>query len=485
MSFSSIAQNSKKIEILNADSTFANANIHPDYWRLIGNVSFKHNGAIMTCDSAYHYISENKMKAFGDIFINKGDSITIKAKKLLYTGIDNIALLSGGVILKDKYNTLTTEIIKFNLEKDIAYYDQKGKIEDDKQTIISDKGEYFTKLEKYYFKDSVKVIAKDYHILTNHMNYDTKVKVNYFKGPSYFYSGRNTIYCENGWYHSEKGLAEFLQNAYIVHNDYLLKADTLFYEKAKRYAIAHSNVILIDTVENMRILGGVAEYFENEEKTIIKKKPVLELVQEDDTLFMHAKQFISVQKENEEKILAYNKVTFYKTDFQGKCDSLTYNFTDSVVEMYKQPILWSNEFQITADSLQFFIYNGKINNMYLHPNPMIIAKEDSLDYNQIKGKEITTYFRNNKINRMDVKGNGQSVFIVTDEKTNDKIGLNYTECTDLILYFKNNKLDAVNYKVKPNSTTTPYQDIEEKNRYLKGFNWRGNEQPKSKEDIFN
>ena len=71
-----------------------------------------------------------------------------------------------------------------------------------------------------------------------------------------------------------------------------------------------------------------------------------------------------------------------------------------------------------------------------------------------------------------------------DHETKDKIGLNYTECTDLILYFKDSKLDAVNYEVKPNSVTTPYQDVEEKNRYLKGFNWRGSEQPKCKEDIF-
>ena len=57
LSIDLIAQDSKKIEILNADNTFANANKHPDYWRLIGNVSFKHNNAIMTCDSAYHYIN--------------------------------------------------------------------------------------------------------------------------------------------------------------------------------------------------------------------------------------------------------------------------------------------------------------------------------------------------------------------------------------------------------------------------------------------
>ena len=84
---------------------------------------------------------------------------------------------------------------------------------------------------------------------------------------------------------------------------------------------------------------------------------------------------------------------------------------------------------------------------------------------------------------IDVNGNGQSIFIINDEKTKDKIGLNYTECSDLTLYFQNNKLNMVNYKVKPNSITTPYQEIKEKNRYLKGFTWRQEERPKEKKDI--
>ena len=97
---------------------------------------------------------------------------------------------------------------------------------------------------------------------------------------------------------------------------------------------------------------------------------------------------------------------------------------------------------------------------------------------------MTAYFIENRINRMNVEGNGQSIFIVSDDKTNDKIGLNYTECSNLMLYFKENKLDMVNYKIRPNSITIPYKDLEEKNRFLEGFKWRGVEQPKSKEDIF-
>ena len=131
------------------------------------------------------------------------------------------------------------------------------------------------------------------------------------------------------------------------------------------------------------------------------------------------------------------------------------------------------------------MHKGKINRMFLKPNPIMISEEDSFDYNQIRGKTMTAYFENNKLKSMNVIGNGQSIFFIIDEEKKEKIGLNYTECTDLILYFKENQLNEVTYEIKPNSITTPYKDIKEKDRYLKGFLWRGKEKPKNKEDIFN
>ena len=62
MSSNIYAQNTKKIEIVNANNSYANTKLHPDYWRLIGNVIFKHNNAFMYCDSAYHYSKEQKLE---------------------------------------------------------------------------------------------------------------------------------------------------------------------------------------------------------------------------------------------------------------------------------------------------------------------------------------------------------------------------------------------------------------------------------------
>ena len=351
LSIKLIAQENKKIEILNADKTYANANIHPDYWRLIGNVSFLHNNTIMTCDSAYHYTTENKMEAFGDIKINQGDSIILSGKTLTYFGLENKADILGDVILIDKQMTLRTEQIFYNLSTNIASYPKQGNIIHNDKIINSKKGAYNSNIHSFIFEDSVVVTNEDYKILTDNMHYNTNNDVTYFFGPSLIISNKKTIYCENGWYNTKTNIAQFRENSYIKTKNYLLKGDSLYYNKNLQYGKALSSVQLIDTIENITVYGEIAEYFEAEEKVLISGNPMLKLIFEDDSLFMHAKQFVSNQNDDDKKILAYDKVKFFKSDFQGKCDSLSYSFKDSVVEMFNKPILWSDGFQITADSL--------------------------------------------------------------------------------------------------------------------------------------
>ncbi|MEE2931616.1 MAG: OstA-like protein [Bacteroidota bacterium] len=477
------AQEVKKIQILNSDQIISNNIKHPDYWRMIGNVVFSHDKSTMYCDSAYHYKNEDKIQAFSNVKIIKQDSLNMFGEQLTYFGEKSIAKMNGKVKLIDKHSKLETEEITFHLNKNMAYYNHIGKITEQEKTIFSKKGYYHTEKNIFYFQDSVKVIGVDYIIDTDTMNYNTQTEISYFFGPSEIISNNNIIYCENGWYNTKTDIAQFRKNAYILHQDYLLKGDSLYYNKNKNYGKAFSNVAMIDTIQNVYVSGQKAEYFGEEEKTIITEKPLLEVIFENDTLFMHATRFISYQKENEKKILAYNNVKFFKTDLQGKCDSLSYNFSDSIVELYNQPVLWSDNLQITADSIKLLVFNNEIQNMFLNPKPMIISKEDSIDYNQIKGREMIGYFKKNKLIFIDVIGNGQSIFVVRNEEDQKKIGLNHTECTELTLHFKNSLTEVV-YKVAPSSNTTPYKKIKEDSRYLKGFIWRINEKPENRNDIY-
>ena len=96
---------------------------------------------------------------------------------------------------------------------------------------------------------------------------------------------------------------------------------------------------------------------------------------------------------------------------------------------------------------------------------------------------MTAWFTKNKLNKLDIYGNGQSLFLIKDEKTKENIGLNKVICTDISIFMDEGRLSTIRYKTIPTSTTTPYKDIIESDKYLDGFIWRLEEKPKSKNDI--
>ena len=479
-SINSNAQSSNKIELLNSNRLI-NGPKNSSYWICAGNVSFKHSNTIMTCDSSHHYMNQNKMIAFGNIYIKKGDSLSISGKKLIYEGNNNIAYLSGGVNLKDKHTNLSTQEITFNLKKDIAYYTTKGKIIDGKIILTSQKGTYNTKSHMFFFKKNVKVLSSNYKVETDTLNYNSQNKITFFLGPSYIYSDKNTIYCENGWYNTVTDLSQFRENAYITNGEHLVKGDSLFYNRNIGYGKAINNISLIDTTNNIIVNGNLSEYFEKDNRIEVTKNALLNIIFNDDTLFMTADKFISFSA-NQDYLLAYNNVKMFKKDLQGRCDSLYYNISDSVVDLYYNPVLWVDDMQITSDSVNILMKNQRIEKMFFYPNPLIVSESDSLFYNQITGKHMTAFLNDNKLKKINIKGNGKSLFLIKDDKKNN-IGLNKAICTDISINMKEGQLSEITYKVAPISKTIPMQDIIETDKFLERFIWRINEKPLSKKDI--
>ena len=298
----------------------------------------------MYCDSSYHYINQNKIKSFSNIRINNGDSLTISANQLIYNGETKISLLKGNVILKDQYIELHTNEIELNLNNNIAYCNEKSTIYQKGINLNTDKGKYNTKSKMFYFKNNVNVKSQKYRIETDTLHYNSKSKTAFFLGPSYIFSNNNTIYCENGWYNTDTDKSQFNKNAYIADQKFIIKGDSLFYNRKKGYGKAIENVKILDTTNNITITGELSEYFEEEDKIEISKKSLVNIQLDQDSVIISANKFIGFQQE--EYIIAYNNVKIYNEDIQGISDSLSYNMLDSTINLYKEPVIWMDDIQI-------------------------------------------------------------------------------------------------------------------------------------------
>ena len=91
-------------------------------------------------------------------------------------------------------------------------------------------------------------------------------------------------------------------------------------------------------------------------------------------------------------------------------------------------------------------------------------------------------FSKDTLRKVRVNGNGQSIYFTGDEGK-PKQGLNRIDCSDIEMRFKENKIEEILFITLPDGELLPIQDVKKENERLKGFVWKINEKPTSKNDL--
>ena len=455
--------------------------------KLMGHVVFHDSTATMYCDSAYFYENQD-FDAYGNIRIYPDQSGTeLVGDVLIYKAEDRTADLTGKkVVLTDENAKLTTQSIFYNLNTGISYYTTPGTIVTDDNVITSDLGSYDKHIRTFFFKQNVVVTNPDYIINTDTMNYNTASKIVDFLGPTLITSDKDSIYCEKGWYNTDTDISTFRQNAWLKYDDKVVQGDTLYYEKHTGFGKGFGNVQIWDTTQNVIVKGNYATIDRPDEKAVVTNKALMIQVDNKDSLYLHADTIrtgIFIEEADTFKFMkAYYHVKFYRHDLQGLCDSMYYSFKDSTLKFIGEPVLWANDTQLTSEFMQVFTKNQKMDRLEMQNSSFIISYEDSAKYDQIKGRNTTCYFADNEIYRMNVKGNGQSIYFLKDKGITTAI--QKAECSDIIIYLKDRKLSKVTYINSVNGTLYPPPELTGADLFLKDFVWHEYNRPKKWQDVF-
>lgn len=512
---------SKKIELLRANTLNFDEKIGVDAQRLLGNVQFRHEGALMYCDSAYLYNAHNSLDAFGHVRIIQGDTLTLHSDKLFYNGNTQVVKVRDQVVLRDQDMKLTTHTLDYDRKTGMAVFYDRGIItsSQNENTLVSCEGIYDSNLSIFYFRDSVVLENPRYRVETDTLNYGNRSEIAYFHGPTFIFSDENTIYCENGWYDTRSDISQFNENAYLNNGKQILKGDSLWYSRNDGVGRAFENVAIIDTTEQINIYGNYGEYLEHIDQTLITGRA--ELVQYDtaDSLFLHADTLLAVADSvYGDKLHAYHNVKFYRTDMQGAADSVVFAQSDSLIHFYKNPILWADDLQITGDTIQIKSKEEGVENLFVFNNAFMVNRADSTLYNQIKGKRLTGYFENNDLYKVLINGNGQSLYYAAEEKkvkvpAPDKksfrlntegdsvfistpqpdsvlvreqnyIGVNKAICSNIAIYLTDNQVQRIVFLNQPDGIFYPLEKFPEDEQFYDGFTWQMERRPWKREDIF-
>lgn len=467
--------------------------------KLVGNVKFMDQSTTMYCDSAFFFDNED-IDAFGEIKIIPNDGkTTVFGNIMHYTASTHTAEINQNVMMVDDKSTLRTESLFYDLRTQIASYPTKAVMVNGTDNIVSDEGWYDKNNKIAYFRYNVVVTNPQYIIHTDSMNYSTTLKTVYFLCPTHILVNDNdSIYCESGWYNTLSGISTFCKNAWMKSKEKIIKSDTLYYEKFTGFGRAYSNTRIIDTSQNITICGNKATLFRPEQRAVVTERALLIQVDKGlDSLFLHSDTIRygytvdmndSLGPDTFKFVKAYYHVRFFRSDLQGKCDSLYYSFKDSTLDFFRDPVIWSEGNQMTAEHIKMYVVNQRLDHMDMTTSSFIISQDDSIRFNQIKGRDVTGYFVNNELYKMHVKGNAQAFWFARDELKR-LVGVKHTESAQIVIFFKKSEkgkttLDNLTFINDVSGTFHPPLKLSGNDLFLKDFKWREAIRPISRDDVF-
>ena len=476
-----------KVYLLHSD-VLKKSKDNPNAQILVGDVVFRHDSIYMYCDSACFYEKTNSLEAFDNVKMVQGDTLFLYGDHLFYDGDTQVAQVRNNVRMENRTITLTTDSLNYDRIANLGYFFDGGTLMDEQNVLTSDWGEYSPATKMSVFNYEVKLVNPQFTLTSDTLRYNTDTKIASIVGPSDIDSDENHIYSELGFYYTQQGQAELLDRSVLTNNGRRMTGDSLFYDRNRGIGEAFRNVELVDTINKNMLTGDYCFYNQLTGYAFATDRAVATDFSQGDSLFIHADtlQLYTYHIDTDSvyrEARAYHKVRFYRSDIQGVCDSLVFSSKDSCLTLYQDPILWNGKQQLLGEEIMVYMNDSTIDWAHVQNQALSVERLDSVNYNQVSGKEMKAYFEGGEMKQVDVIGTVRLVYYPM-EKDSTLLGLNSSETSQLSMFLENRKLKKMTMSPKSNGTLYPMTQIPPAKMKLDNFAWFDYVRPLNKEDIF-
>ncbi len=395
--------------------------------------------------------------------------------------------------------------------------------------INSDTLKYNTVTEVVYFQGPTTITGDETDIYCENGWYDTQTDISQFNKNARIKNNNQFLTADSIYYDNGRGTGKAFMNAEVTDTieNIIIKGNYAWFNRDPEHMFVTDRALLIQMSENDTLYLHADTLRSWLQVTAPDKKPddspeptdtlyagiqdtlVTELTESSetaisDTLAPGHTDFIPVEKpdstgtEVDERKLTYKEsitendtvrimvayygARFFSRDMQGRSDSLYYNMRDSVVFMFGDPVIWSDDNQLTAEYMELHLKNGEADHIVLNNSAFITSEEEPGLYNQIKGKDIIGYFNAGELYRVHVTGNAETLYYPAEDE--EIIGVNKSASSNLTIFLKENKPHRIQFLSRAEATLYPMEDLPDEERFLQNFQWLENLRPIYWEDVF-
>ena len=486
---------------------------------LAGTVKLRQGSTLFYCDSCVVNTKTRVFEAFGNVHINDSDTAHIYSDYLRYLIDPRYAYFTKNVRLTDGKGTLTTNQLEYDVAGKIGTYKNGGRVSNNRTVITSREGVYYADIRDVYFKRNVEIKDPSHYVKSDSIIYNTETGIARFISETYLRdsSGR-TIRTREGFYDSRGGRSEFTQRTRIQDGSLIIEGDQIANDEQSGIVQIRENGILIDTAQGINILAN--EIFANKKTGayLATRNPLMIIRQESDSMYIKADTLFSArlsdrfkqsdsdstgETEAGEEVAgakkpngnlmsndstnryfeAFRNVKIFTDSLQAMSDSLFYSFKDSTFQLFQDPVVWSNNSQVTGDTIYLFTKNKKADRIEVFQNSFLINSKEEGVFNQVKARQMHGFFTEGAMDSVLTKGSSESIYFIQDQDS-AYTGINQTSSDAMDVYFANNELQRIIFRSSVKGTMWPMSLKTPSEMRLKGFMWLEARRPKTKYDLF-
>lgn len=456
------------------------------------------NGATMilgetqlTSKKGYYYVEEQQIY-FRDSVTVIDSNFNLRADTLGFNTETRVVTFLGPTLITADSARIYTERGYYDTENNTAAFTRNAQYLKGEQQATADTIRYDGRRKSYQLEGNARFEEGPRIATADMIIYDEANDKSTLIGNARYQDEKQDILADEIVYDAKNEVYSTRGRSIISDPPQILEADQVDYSQDRGLGIALGNVIWRDTSAELTIACERAEY--DRKSDYLKAsggrndRPLLITVIDGDSLFMASDTLFAMRADTLEGdssrlLRAFYDVRIYKSNLQAICDSLSYSTVDSTFRLFKTPLVWADTTQFSADTVNMFLKDKKLDRIYLLSNSFIVNSPDELFFNQIKGKNITAFFAEDKLSRMSVIGNAESVYYARDEQ-GAYVGVNKTVCSEMMLFFTDNQIDKIKFYAEPKAEMKPMRQANHQELQMAGFFWEKQARPASLDDLF-
>lgn len=451
------------------------------------NVELKDSKATVKADKIAYTVKDKQAYLYKNVDLLGNDGTRIVTDKMDYNAnTKQVELYKNGKMTRPDSTAIESDRMSYNMQTQLGGYSGGGKLTNKATVLTSQQADYNGAEKVAHFTENVRLTTPEYTLQTPQLDYDITTEKAQFKGASTITNADGVINANAGTYNAQTNRLELNERTTIDQKQQQLTADQLTYDKATGYTKATGKVVLYDKEQHTTLNSQYLHIYEKDKRALAYNEVLLTQIDGKDTLRLTADTLLTYNLprtlpdgkiDSVKHILAYEHVQIQRTDLLAVCDSMGYTTADSTFRLYRNPIIWSSDYQLYADTVQLVTQNNAAKAIHLQSNAFAANRLQDGVYNQIKAKQIDGYFAAGKIDRLLANGNAESVYFAQDEQQRYS-GVNKASAGSINTYFKEGKADKVKYLTQPNAVFYPMKDVRPRDFILRGFEWKEERKPK-------